>query len=80
MKLYKFTITHTDEYHYDIEAENRDEAFDKLSKLDKEDADGHKNLDISTHLDNFGDEIIDGDKVDYEYTALKDKKAMEEDI
>lgn len=49
-KIYHFTIDRTDRYFFDIEAKNSEEAWDKFDKLDIEDADSKKNIDISSEL------------------------------
>ena len=59
MKKFSFKQTHHDEYYFDIEAKDKDEAFMKLKDLKIEDATGHKKLDIYNQALDFGNEEDD---------------------
>ncbi len=48
MNLYRFTQTYTDVYFFDVEAENEQEAREKLCLMDKEESSGRQTIDVTT--------------------------------
>jgi len=66
MKKFSFKQTHHDEYYFDIEAKDKDEAFMKLKDLKIEDATGHKKLDIYNQALDFGNELTDEEREEHQ--------------
>ena len=51
--MYHFTRTVTNKYYFDIEANNEKEAWELFEKMDNSEANGVKNLDVSSELEGF---------------------------
>jgi len=51
--MYHFTRTVTNKYYFDIEANNEKEAWELFEKMDNSEANGIKNLDVSSELEGF---------------------------
>ena len=68
MKLFRIKKTVTEEYTFEVEAKDQDEAFDKMSRMMNEEAVSHRLID--SYFPSPPYEEIDTDKVDAEDLEL----------